>query len=462
MVEVIIMPKLGMSMDEGQLVKWCKKAGESVHRGEILFEILTDKTAMGLEATRDGVLLKTLLEEGAVAPVFTPIAVLGNPGENPDDALAAFRNASTQQSSVPVQETPAVAKSPSTAEVPDASKEIKKLKLTPKARKLIHDEAIDLDFITGIVGTGFEGGITAKDIKAASLARGLKDIKASPLAGRLADKAGVELASVEGTGPRDKIMKDDVVLAARISRTAAGPISEASDVLVASSAPYEGVRKIIGERLAQSKFTAPHLYFTDSVDTTELLALRKRINEGSGPKVTVSDLLIKAVSNTLREFPDMNAALLGDRIVLYESINVGLAVGGGSNGLIVPVVKNTQMKTLSAIAKESRELVERARSGTLASNEYKGGTFTISNLGMFGIENFTAILNPPEVGILAVSAIRNTPIAVTSENGEDYVAIRPMMRIQLSVDHRVIDGLLAAQFVGHLKMLLEHPVRILL
>ena len=221
------------------------------------------------------------------------------------------------------------------------------------------------------------------------------------------------------------------------------------------------MRKIIGDRLSQSKFTAPHLYFTDSVDTTNLTAFRRMLNEQGEQKIAVSDLLIKAASRALTRFPGVNSALIGDEIVTYESTNVGMAVAG-DNGLIVPVVKNTQSKTLTQIAAETRDLVARAKEGRLAPAEYSDGTFSLSNLGMFGIENFTAIINPPEAAILSVSSVRKKAVVITDENGEDQIAIRPMMNIQLSVDHRIIDGLLASRFVEYMKELLENPVRILM
>ena len=390
MAEVVIMPKLGFNMDEGQLVKWHKQVGETVKKGEVLFEINTDKTTMPVEATEDGTLLKIILEEGAFAEVFTPIAVTGAPGEDPDAALASAGQGQAGGSA------PAAAPS-----APAAPVDMKSLKLTPKARKLVQDEGIDPASLTQIKGTGFQGGIT------------YKDLKASPLARRVARQMGVDLAAVQGTGAAGKIMKADVEAAA----AKAAPASAGSDTRqVASAVPYKGVRRIIGEKLAQSKFTAPHLYFTDAVDTTELAAFRKRLNETSEVKIAVSDLLIK----------------------------------------------NVQNKTLTDVARESKDLVARAREGRLAPEEYSEGTFSISNLGMFGIGNFTAIINAPESAILSVSSVRKTPVVVTGENGEDAIAIRPMMNIQLSVDHRVIDGLLASQFVEYMKQLLEHPIQILM
>lgn len=426
MAEVIIMPKLGFNMDEGELVRWHKQTGDSVKKGEVLFEINTDKTTMPVEATADGTVLKIMLEEGQFADVFTPIAVIGAPGEDPDAAIASHNG----------QEPSA------------APADLKTLKLTPKAQRLVKEEGLEPAQLAGIEGTGFEGGIT------------YKDIKASPLARKAAAKMDVDLSEVKGTGPAGKIMKEDVTAATAAHAVSARP-QENSNLLIDSTAPYKGVRKIIGEKLAHSKFTAPHLYFTDTVDTTNMTAFRKELNEKSDVKIAVSDLLIMAACKALKKFPGINVTLKDDKIITYKSINIGTAVAG-DNGLVVPVIKNAQTKSLTQVAAENRDLVSRAREGRLAPEEYSEGTFSISNLGMFGIGNFTAIINAPEAAILSVSSVRKTPVVVTDENGEDAIVIRPIMNIQLSVDHRLIDGLLASQFVEYIKGLLEDPIHILI
>lgn len=499
MAEVIIMPKLGFNMDEGDLVCWHKKVGDTVTKGELFFEINTDKTTMPIEATTDGVVLKILVDEGDTVEVFTPIAVVGAEGEDPDAALAAgvatasvsgrpedgagagagtaggmdgaqaaagaggqgtLGAGGTAGDSASWQGTPAAGGAP--AQPQDAEPvDIKSLKLTPKARKLIADEQLDLASIKEIQGTGYAGGITAKDIKA------------SPLARKIAQKTGVDLAAIEGSGVGGKRMKADVEKAAAAmadSGIAAGAVSGApayaaapagsEEKKILSVTPYKGVRKIIGDKLAESKFTAPHLYFTDAVDTTRMTQLRQSLNAVSDRKITVSDLLVYAAGKALQKYPQINASLVDGQIVCYKSANVGVAVAG-SNGLIVPVIKNVQEKSLTQVSTENRDLVDRAKEGRLSPDEYSGGTFSISNLGMFGIDNFTAIINPPEAAILSVSSVKKVPVVI-EEDGEDKIVIRPMMNIQLSVDHRIIDGLLAAQFVGYMKELLENPLKILM
>ncbi|MDO4972919.1 MAG: dihydrolipoamide acetyltransferase family protein [Eubacteriales bacterium] len=437
MASVIIMPKLGYTQEEGSLMAWHKQPGETVKKGEAFFDVQTDKSIITVEAATEGTLLKIVVEPDTTVPVFTPLAVVGEAGEDADAALKAHgAKAAADAPAVPAFDAPSAAPAEAPAPAPE------KLRLTPKARRLVREEGYDPASLRDVRGTGFEGGITAKDILA------------SPLARRIAQDKGVDLRGVRGSGSRGKIMRDDVLRA--VNEAAGSP-----DKRIAGTTPYAGVRRIIGERLSESKFTAPHLYFADSVDTTKLSAFRALINAESGYRVSVSDLLIAAACRALQKYPELNASLQGDQIVRYESVNIGTAVAGEA-GLIVPVVKNVQEKSLREIAAETRELFARAQKGRLRPEEYSGGTFSISNLGMFGIEDFTAIINPPELAILAVSSIRKKPVVVTDEDGTDRIAIRPMMNIRLSVDHRVIDGLLAAQFVGCLKRHLEEPTLLLL
>jgi pyruvate dehydrogenase E2 component (dihydrolipoamide acetyltransferase) len=213
--------------------------------------------------------------------------------------------------------------------------------------------------------------------------------------------------------------------------------------------------------MAQSKFTAPHLYFTQKINVEKLLDLRKEINAAQEKKTSVTDYIAKAVINAIRKYPDFNVSLIEDKIVKYKSINLGIAVAA-PGGLIVPVIKNANDKSVVELSNDAGALFEKARTGKLAPDEYTGGTFTISNLGMFGIENFTAIINPPEAAILAVSATKDEPVVVTDAVGGKTVDIKPMMNITLTVDHRLVDGLLAAQFVAELKRLLENPIELLI
>ena len=425
MAKIVIMPKLGYTQDEGELILWYKAEGETVKKGEPFFEVQTDKTVICVDATEDGTILKLLAEPGTVMPVFTPIAVIGRPGEDPEEVLKSEKTdggAVTQAEKNGADEEP--------------------VRMTPRARRFAAEQGLDLKEIAGIKGTGYEGGITERDIKA------------SPLARKMAPDLGIDLRTVQGTGAQGKIRKADILRAA----SAAG---EKPGLRVAEEIPYRGIRRVIGERMSQSKREVPHAYFSDAADTGKLTALRSLINEKGEYRISLSDLLIVAVGKALQKYPLMNVSLQGDRIIRYESVNIGTAVAGEA-GLIVPVVKNVQEKTLRQIAAETRELFSRAQRGRLRPEEYSDGTFTVSNLGMTGIEDFCAIVNPPEAGILAVSAIRKKPVVVTGEDGDDRIEIRPMMKIRLSVDHRVVDGMLAAQFAYEIKRLLEEPMLLLL
>jgi pyruvate dehydrogenase E2 component (dihydrolipoamide acetyltransferase) len=440
MSEVVIMPKLGFNMDEGKLVKWRKNEGDIVTSGEVLFEIDTDKTTMEVEAVTAGIVLRLLVEEGDEMPVFTPIAIIGEKGENADEILNKYNEENgikSQTEEVVKSQTEGVETETTIESIIDTD-----LRLTPRAKRYIKENNLDINSIKNIEGTGFRGGITEKDIKV------------SPLAKKLANKLGVDINTVEGSGVRGKILKGDVQRKLDI-------LQEDHTKRVKDTIPYTGVRKIIGDRLSESKFTAPHLYFSNDVDTTNLNKFRKELNDNSDIKISSTDILAYAIGKALKKYPEINASLLGDVIEQYESVNVGIAVAG-NNGLVVPVVKNMQEKTIQDVAKETKDLIARARMGKLLSEEYNGGTFTISNLGMFGIDSFTAIINPPESAILAVSSINKKPVVKTDEKGEDVICIRPIMNIQLSVDHRIIDGLIAAEFLGYVRELLENPIKILL
>jgi pyruvate dehydrogenase E2 component (dihydrolipoamide acetyltransferase) len=349
-------------------------------------------------------------------------------------------------------------------------------KLTPRARRLAANRGVDTNALNDLAGSGVGGGVTESDLLAWLEQGGAETLRATPLARAIAEAEGLSLAALAETMGGAKLRKADALkLLDERAAKAAAPAPEGRDARGASGAgattedgkriagtsPYAGVRRIIGERLAASKFTSPHLYFTQKVDVRELLSLRAAVNAAQEKKTSVTDYIARAVVMALRKYPDMNASLAGDVIERYENVNLGIAVASPS-GLIVPVVKDAERMSVLALSKACAPLFEKAREGKLAPDEYHGGTFTISNLGMFGIENFTAIINPPEVGILAVSATKDEPAVVTDEHGNKSVGIRPIMNITLSVDHRLIDGLLAAQFVGEVKGLLESPIALLL
>lgn len=473
MAEIIIMPKLGFNMNEGKLVQWYKSEGEEITKGEPLFSVETDKTNMDIEATSDGVVKKLLIEEGDQIPVTLPIAVIGYADE---DVSAAVADAKAQLAAggadvSDVDEAAAVAEqaeAPAETKTPAAAPKTADglIKSTPRARRVAAENDLAVEDLT-IEGTGWQGGICEKDILEYLASN---KVKATPVAAAMAKAEGIDLADIKGSGVNGKIMKEDVekVIAAAKKAVAAAEDQApagAGEITpdgkeIGEKVPYAGVRKVIGDRLAESKFTAPHLYFTQKVNMEDVLALRKKVNEVQDKKTSVTDFIAKAVIMTLKKYPEMNSSLVGETIERYKSINLGIAVASPT-GLIVPNIKNSQDMSVVEISKASTPLFDKARAGKLAVDEYAGGTFTISNLGMFGIENFTAIINPPEVGILSISSTKDEPFVVTKEDGTKEIQIKPMMNIQLTVDHRIIDGLLAAQFVTNVKNLLENPISLM-
>lgn len=468
MAEIIIMPKLGFNMSEGKLVQWYKAEGESIVKGEPLFSIETDKTNMDIEATADGVVRKLFIGEGDTLPVTLPIAIVGAADENIDaliaDAEGQLGGTAPEADAQEVTQKESIAKEePAKVATPQTTGEIK---ITPRARRVAGENDLSLEGIS-IVGTGYKGGICEKDILDYLASN---KVKITPVAKAMADAEGVDIESLSGTGANGKITKYDVVLAIKNKETAVstdtatavdGEYKIAEDgKKILEEVPYAGVRKVIGDRLAESKFTAPHLYFTQKVNLDKLLVLRKQVNEAQDKKTSVTDFIVRATVKALEKYPDMNSSLLGDTIVKYKSVNLGIAVASPT-GLIVPNIKDAQDLSVVGLSKASSPLFEKAREGKLAISEYTGGTFTVSNLGMFGIENFTAIINPPEVGILSISSTKDEPLVITKEDGSKEIAIKPMMNIQLTVDHRVIDGLLAAQFVTEVKNYLENPISLM-
>ena len=473
MAEIIIMPKLGFNMNEGKLVQWYKSEGEEITKGEPLFSVETDKTNMDIEATSDGVVKKLLIEEGDQIPVTLPIAVIGSADEDVSAAVADAKaqlaaggaDVSDADEALAVAEqaeAPAEVKAPAAA--PKTADGV--IKITPRARRVAAENDLAIEDLA-IEGTGWQGGICEKDILEYLASN---KVKATPVAAAMAKAEGIDLADIKGSGVNGKIMKEDVekVIAAAKKAVAAAEDQApagAGEITpdgkeIGEKVPYAGVRKVIGDRLAESKFTAPHLYFTQKVNMEDVLALRKKVNEVQDKKTSVTDFIAKAVIMTLKKYPEMNSSLVGETIERYKSINLGIAVASPT-GLIVPNIKNSQDMSVVEISKASTPLFDKARAGKLAVDEYAGGTFTISNLGMFGIENFTAIINPPEVGILSISSTKDEPFVVTKEDGSKEIQIKPMMNIQLTVDHRIIDGLLAAQFVTNVKNLLENPISLM-
>lgn len=434
----IQMPRLSDTMEEGVLSAWRKRVGDQVSRGDIVAEIETDKAVMELEAYEDGVLERILVDEGATVPIGTPIAVLGD---------------GTGAPAVPAEPSPAA---PSAAEPPSTVPSPAETEPEPRSA---HAPAAGRP-------PGEPGA-----------ARGGRP-KASPLARAVARDLGIDLASVTGTGPGGRIIRSDVDAAAAASAPQAPasqpPIApepqaepQAVAVPAASSAasadveevPLSTIRKVTARRLAESKQQAPHFYLTSAIDVTDLVAFRvdlnARLQAAGGPKISLNDLVVKACATALRANPSLNVSFAGDKLLRHRRIHLGVAVATDS-GLLVPVIPDADRKSVSEIAVEGREKAARARAGRLRPDELTGGTFTLSNLGMFGIEQFSAVINPPEAAILAVGATRDE----VQVRGGEFVA-RTILRVTLSADHRAVDGAVGAEFLRQLTALLEDPIRII-
>ncbi len=446
MVEYIIMPKLGFNMDKGTLIKWRKKEGDLVKEQEVIFEVETDKTVMEVEAQTSGILRKILVDEGEEVPVTLPIAIIGDENE---DISKMIEEAHQKLGKVEIVEKE---KSKGDKEISSGSEkrqeiELKKekeefKKISPGAQRKAKELGVELQ---SLKGSGPGGVVIRKDV--VSYYQSHYKIKASPVAQKLAERAGVNLENIKGTGVGGRIMEKDIEAALDKTKE----IKKAEEKI-----PFTGMRKIISDRLSQSKFTAPHVYFDISVDMSKVIELLKKFNQKIENQISINNFLIFVVSKVLSRQPNINCSLINEEIIYHKDINIGVAVAL-EEGLIVPVVRNTNKKNLTSLAKEAKRLIKLARERKLMPEDYRGGTFTISNLGMFGIESFTAIINPPEAAILAVGGIKKMPTVVTGEEGVEKIEIRSLMKITLSVDHRLIDGAMAAKFLNQVKKYLEFP-----
>ncbi|ORX16775.1 dihydrolipoamide acetyltransferase [Mycolicibacterium wolinskyi] len=389
------MPRLSDTMEEGVIIAWHKNIGDRVERGDILAEIETDKAIMELESYDEGILERMLAGEGDRVPIGIPIAVIGDGS-----------GASTEPVGAP---TPA----PAPAATPPAPAP------APAAPQASGDRP-----------------------------------KASPLARKIAAENGVDLAAVTGSGPGGRIIRKDVENV-RPAETPAAPTPVEGDF---DAVPLTTLQRVAAKRLTESKQTAPHFYLTAAVDVTALLAFRETVNDSlraaDGPKVSVNDFIVRAVASALRSNPGVNVSFGGDVLLHHHGVHIGVAVAVEA-GLVVPVVRDADRKSVSQIAVETKEMAGRARIGKLRADEMSGGTFTISNLGMFGIEQFAAVINPPEAAILAVGAATDELRLIDGE-----VVARKILRLTLSADHRAIDGATGAVFLRDLTTLLENPLRI--
>jgi len=426
MAEVVYMPKLSDTMTEGVVAAWTKKVGDTVKAGEVLAEIETDKATMEFESFFDGVLLHIGVETGKAAPVNSVLAIIGQAGEDISAALAnAAAGAPGATTSTP-EPTPAPAPEVASAPAP----------------------------VEAPVTAPTPAPVAAPVVATSNTS---DRVFASPLAKKLASERGIDIQAVAGTGENGRIVKRDVdhyVPYTPASKPAAA-VSNTGQVSYYDE-PISQMRKTIARRLAESKFTAPHFYLTLDIDMSNAIATRKSLNSLDGVKVSFNDMVIKAVAMALRQHPTVNSAWMGDFIRRNEHVNIGVAVAV-DEGLLVPVVRFADNKGLTQISAEVREFAQKAKDKKLQPSDWEGNTFTISNLGMFGIESFTAIVNPPDSCILAIGGIKEVPVV---KNGQ--VVPGSVMKVTLSCDHRVVDGASGASFLQTFKTYMEQPAAMLL
>ena len=419
MAEIIRMPKLSDTMTEGVVAEWHKNIGDEVESGELLAEIETDKATMEFESFQDGVLLHIGVEKGNTAPVDSVLCVLGEKGEDIAELLASAE-AEAPAEEAPAAPAPAPAPAPAAAPAPVPAP-------APAAAPV--------------------PAAQAAPAPAPAVASGR--VKASPLAKRLAEERGLSLGLIPGSGEGGRIVKRDVEAFVGGGASAATAVERFTEVGVSQ------MRKTIARRLAESKFTAPHFYLSLTIDMDAAMVARKAINDRGPHRVSFNDMVVKAVAMALKNHPAVNSSWLEDRIRYNEHVHIGVAVAV-EDGLLVPVVRHANVKSFGEIGVEVREFAQKAKDKKLQPSDWEGNTFTISNLGMFGIDEFTAIINPPDACILAVGGIQAVPVV-----RDGAVVPGHTMKVTLSCDHRVVDGATGAAFLNEVKQNLENPVLML-
>ena len=453
MATIVIMPKQGLMMEEGTITSWLKKEGEAVTAGEPLFEMETDKLTITMDAEASGTLLKILHPEGDVVPITQPIAVLGEPGE--DVSALVGEDAAPAQAAAPAEAAPTpAAEAPAAPAVERAPGE--RVFSSPRARLRAEENGVN---IAAVPGSGPDGLVIERDVNAYMANKPA----VTPLAASLAKAQGVDLSGLTGTGRGGKITTTDlpgaVPVAAPAAQEAPAAVQQMASVQQTRGTHTEkmsGMRKAISRNMLASKETNAQTNHRIKVDMTAAIALRKQYKD-LGIKISYNDIIVRACAKALADMPIVNASVEGDSILYHDYVNVGTAVSV-PGGLIVPVIKDADIIGLSGIAARSAELIEKARDGKLTDADYHGGTFTVSSLGMFDLDDFVAIINPPESAILAVGKIAKTPVVVTDEEGEDAIVIKSMCALCLSYDHRIIDGAEAAKFLQKVKNYLQNPV----
>ncbi len=452
----IFMPKMGDAMTEGKVVRWYKKVGDAVTKGEPVLEIETDKVNLDLEAEEDGVIESVAAEEGAMVQVGVTLAIVGSgKGAAPSAKPAAKPTTDEQKKTAETQKVPAAT--------------AKKTETAQPAQPV--SESTQSSPVAVVEAQTAETQVAHEPAKTSSTDG--RPPRSSPLARRIARELGVDLSGLQGSGPSGRIVASDVNAAEKNKPSQAGTSSSkpgqpterqetkkssipAAVKLESKDVPLTAMRRTIAKRLSESIGPIPHFFLTVDYDVTNLLQLRAQLSEIDGNKVSVNDFFVRAVALALRHHPGVNASFTPEAIRMHGNVHVAVAVAT-PDGLITPVVKDTDSKSVSQIANEIRSLAERARARKLTPDEYQGSTITISNLGMYGIEEFTAIINPPNSAILAVGAAEPRAVVVDRQ-----VVIRDRMKVTMSCDHRVIDGAAGADFLKTLRTYVEQPVRLIL
>ena len=449
MASVIIMPKQGLLMEEGTITKWLVKEGEQTTEGTPLFEMETDKLTITMDSTATGTMLKILHPEGDTVPITQPIAIVGEPGEDISgllgDAPAATPRAAEKPRASAAEAAPAAAPVPAVEHAPG-----ERVFSSPRARLRAEENGVD---IAAVPGSGPDGLVVERDVQNYIA----NQPTVTPLAANQARIQGIDLSGLTGTGPNGKITTEDLHIASAAVEPA--PAAEPIPGQLTRGTRTEamsGMRKAISRNMLTSKSTNAQTNHRMVVDMTAAVALRRQY-KALGIKISYNDIIVRACAKALQDFPIVNASVDGSDIVYHDYVNIGTAVSV-PGGLIVPVIRDADIIGLTGIAAKSAELIEKAREGRLTEADYHGGTFTVSSLGMFDLDDFVAIINPPESAILAVGKIAKTPVVVTDDEGEDQVVIKSMCALCLSYDHRIIDGAEAAKFLQKLKSYLQNPI----
>ena len=443
---------LGQTMEEGTIIQWFKQEGDSIEKGEALLEVMTDKVNLEVESPASGILRKILAPVDKTVPIMDLIAIIGTADESIDDLLTGGVE-QAPEAAAPVG--PAIIESISVAAsfaVETTTAASSKVFISFRARKIAEDNGIAIEMLAGR-GTGPEGRVVEKDVLA-YIAGVAGMVKATPLASKIADDKGIDLREIVGSGPSGKVLRDDVLQAVTPASISTFPTLEGKVI------PFTGMRKMVGENVARSAQTAPHVTLTTEVDMTEAMKERTQIldefEKKFGTRLTFTDLIVKAVARAILDHPIINGSLQGNEIRISADINIGIAVAI-EGGLIVPVIKNADRKSLAQVSAELKKLVDKGRTGTLSPAEMSGGTFSITNLGAYGIDVFNPIITPGQAAILGVCRIAEKPVVVGGQ-----VVVRSMMNLCLSFDHRVLDGAPAAKYLQSVKALLESPYQLLI